>query len=463
MYGMNIKRPWAFWRQVTYFSGFGIFFVLLTIVSYFFWFHTPATCFDGSQNGDERGIDCGGVCARACLFDVTPPSVEWARSFKVTDGQYNAVAYVENRNKTLGTAAVDYTLSLYDETGLIVERTGSTPLAPDSVTPIFEGRLFTDGRDPIQTVLELDTTEEWFPATNVRSQIEVINRELKELGSFPRLEAVLRSALLTEIRDIEVVATIFDSKGNALTASQTVIPRFPPQSSAEIVFTWPEPIAKTIRSCEVPTDVIVAIDLSGSMNDDGEDPPEPLTSVLEAAEAFVGRLGVRDQAGVATFATDGVLTAELSRDSNLVQERIAGLTIEPAPKSSFTNTGAAFEVARAEFLTVRHNKDARKVLVLLTDGLATAPDEDNASSTPEERAEHAAALVKEADIEVFTIGLGTNVNEDFLTRLASTPDNYYQAISRSDINAIYTSITSALCEDGAAVIDIVPKVSPVFE
>src|SRR5690606_35038020 len=113
------------------------------------------------------------------------------------------------------------------------------------------------------------------------------------------------------------------------------------------------------------------IDLSGSMNDDGGDPPEPITSVLKAAEQFVSRLGVNDQAGVVTFATNASLAHPLSIERTVAQQIIAGLTIGMSAEFSYTNTAAAFVRASEEFATTHHNENARKVLVLLTDGRPT--------------------------------------------------------------------------------------------
>ena len=97
------------------------------------------------------------------------------------------------------------------------------------------------------------------------------------------------------------------------------------------------------------------------------------------------------------------------------------------------------------------------MLVLLTDGLATAPDEE-----PELYALNAASSTRAADIEVYAIGLGANVNFEFIQAVASE-GKAYQALSNTDIDRIYESITSSICEDGPAVIEIIPKTEATFE
>ena len=68
------------------------------------------TCFDTKMNGTETGVDCGGTCMKFCSADIKQPVVLWSRSFKVTDGLYNAAAYVQNQNPTAGLRKINYEL-----------------------------------------------------------------------------------------------------------------------------------------------------------------------------------------------------------------------------------------------------------------------------------------------------------------------------------------------------------------
>lgn len=454
---MITDRPWAFWRQVQYGSGFGFVLLIIFSIVYMQYIYSSPTCFDNKQNGGEQAVDCGGSCTRICAMSVNEPEAKWARSFRVADSQYNAVAYIENNNKVAASPELTYTFSLYDADGLIVERSGKTILPPDSVYPVFEARINTNGRVPTQTFIELDPVSLWIPAKVGRDQFTVTDRKLSEADGSPKLEAKIRNNALTPADEVEVIATIFDANGNALTSSRTFLDNLQPRSEAQAVFTWPEPIAKTVRSCEVPTDIILAIDLSGSMNSDGDNPPQPLTSVLGAAHSFIKRLQENDQVGVVTFATQGAVHTPLTNQLGTASEQVKKLSIDPKEETGATNPGDALLRVLEEFNSPRHSMQARKVVVLLTDGLATAPDKD-----PDLFALQNAQLVKESGINIFTIGLGESVNMDFVKSLASSPLQSYQAVSTADVDRIYKMITTALCEDGSAVIDIVPKTDASF-
>jgi Mg-chelatase subunit ChlD len=453
-----IVRRWAFWRRVQYGAGFTVLAALVATPIYFLYFVHEPTCFDGMMNGLERGIDCGGACQLVCAADVIPLTAVWAESFKIVEGQYNAVAYVENRNTDVGSPALSYTFRLYDDAGLITERSGTTVLPPNGIYPIFEGRVQTGDRVPTRTTIEFGTDTEWREGEVGRDQFVLAERELVGADSQPRLIAQLTNNSLDIAKDVEVVAVIFNSQKQPLTASRTFLEEFPGRSTQEVVLTWPEPIAKTVRSCEVPTDVLLAIDLSGSMNDDGGDPPQPVTSVLRSAQSFVSRLKAQDQIGIVTYATEAELRQSLTNGISAVAAFVGGLTIDPASEHGSTNTGDALARMTEELASARHNEDARKVGIILTDGLATSPGND-----PEAYALEKATALKAEGVELYAIGLGESVNKIFLESIATDQAHTFIAPSASEIEGIYQTITSALCEDGPSVIDVIPKPKTSFK
>jgi Mg-chelatase subunit ChlD len=450
---------WAVWRRLQYGTGYTLVLMGMSVLVYYQYFYQPPTCFDGLQNGDELGIDCDGSCVRICAAGVMPPTVRWTASFPSLPGQYNAVAYVENTNQGAGTPELNYTFELYDASGLIAERSGTTVLPPDSAYPVFEGRIDTKGRTPTETKLVLEPAELWLPYSFGRAQFRTTDMNLTGADDDPRLTVKVENTELDEAKEVEVVATIFDARGNPLTSSQTFVEIFPGRSARDLTFTWARPIAKTVRSCAIPTDVVVAIDLSGSMNNDGANPPQPITSVLSAAEAFVENLREDDQVSVVTFASDAKTVLPLTKDLSAAASLIKNLKIEPVEERGTTNTGAGLASAKTELTSPRHSKDARTVVVLLTDGLATAPGDTAAA---EAFALGAASSTKAEDITVFTIGLGATVNMDFLRTIASTPGQAFAAPTTATLGSIYNTITASICEDGAARIEVIPKATNNF-
>jgi Mg-chelatase subunit ChlD len=456
---MSTFRRWAFWRRVYYGTGFIFTLTVITVGVYFGYFYTPGNCFDNSANADERGVDCGGSCVRICATDVILPRIVWAESFEIVEGQYNAVAYVENSNQVAATPELAYTLQLLSGTEVVAERKGKTVLPPNSVYPIFEGRIQTNGKKVTETKLTLEPPELWIPASAGREQFEVSNINLSGADVRPRLDVIIKNIELTAAEQVEVVATLFNDAGKPVTASQTFIDRLEQRSTKDIVFTWPNSIAKTVRSCVVPTDVVLAIDLSGSMNNDGASPPQPVTDALASAKSFAESLGKNDQAGVITFATGASTEQFLSRDHLKTASLINSLKISPVEETGYTNTGAGLIAAQSELNSERHSGDARRVVVLLTDGMPTAKD-SNLDVVGETKT--AAKELTADNIDVYAIGLGKGVDLDFISQIASDKDHAFYAPSTGDLDDIYKKITSSLCEVGTAKIEVIAKTPTNF-
>jgi len=452
-------RLWAVRRRVTYGLGFFLIVGLLSFGTYRLFFYNPGNCFDNLQNGKETGVDCGGKCVRICAADTIPPQIEWANSFKIADGQYNAVAYINNKNAVAATPALKYTFELYNGDTLVTKREGTTLLPPNSEYPIFEGRIYTGDQKVTNTKLVIEPIELWQPALIGREQFMVSNLNFSGADSKPKLAATIQNTELTQADHVEVIATLFDANNKPITASQTFVDSIEGRGTRDVTFTWPNPIAKTVRSCSVPSDVLLAIDLSGSMDNDGGTPPEPVTSALLAAKNFVTRLGEDDQIGVVTFATHASLVEQLTKNHEGTAAKIADLSIAPAEQSGYTNTPEAFVAAEGELSSERHNGDARRALILLTDGLPTAKGD---TKKIVEDAKAAAKKAAEDGVTVYVIGLGKGVDLEFVKSLADDPTNAFYAPTGADLESIYQKITGALCESGATRIDVIAKTPTNF-
>lgn len=455
-------RPWAAMRKLLYGSGVVAFFLFVAALIYFAYFHKAPTCFDGAKNGAETGVDCGGACSRVCAVDIQPPVVRFARAFPGAQGTYNAIAYVENRNNGVGAEKIPYHFTLYDDRGEVITTVeGHTKLPPGNVYAVFADRIDVGNAVPVKTTLDLDLSTPWIKMEKGKEIFDVQSKELTNADQKPKLSAKIINKSLDDIQSVEAIATIFDAAGSPLTSSRTVVPYFKRQETKSVTFTWPTPIAKTVRSCIVPSDVILAVDVSGSMDNDGGKPPEPIASVLKAASAFASRLKPSDQSGVVTFATEAAIVSPLQTSKDTTTDIVSKLFVTPKEQHGSTNIGDALRAGIIELSSEHHNPNARKVMVLLTDGQTNAPKKKDI--TPEDYALSMAHEAAVRGIEVYTIGLGSEVNGAFLSTLATNNKYAYQAADTAALDQIYQAISQSLCEDGPAVIDIITKTNETNE
>ena len=171
-----------------------------------------------------------------------------------------------------------------------------------------------------------------------------------------------------------------------------------------------------------PINLALVLDRSGSMGG------EKIARAREAAIAAIRRLDGRDMVSVVVYdhEVETLVPAQPARNSEWIEGRIAQITARG-------NT-ALFAGLSQSASELRKNLDTGRInrAILLSDGLAnTGP------SSPDEVGRLGAALMKEA-IAVTTI-VGTDYNEDLMTRVSGNSDgNSYFVEKSDDLPAIFT-------------------------
>jgi len=233
---------WRATRQISYLLGVVVFFLVIGLTYY--WFNLPEpNCFDGIQNQDETGVDCGGVCERICSADVAPLRVMWARSFEVTPGVYSAVALLENPNVREGVFQVPYNFRLLSAAGeTIEERSGITKALPERRFVVFESNIIAPPSSVNRTLFDIYPDLYWQEVSQREPLIRASQRSFIN-EPFPRLVANVTNETVEDFPRVRVVVVLSDASGNAFAASATLVENLQRRSTREIVFTWPRPFS----------------------------------------------------------------------------------------------------------------------------------------------------------------------------------------------------------------------------
>lgn len=244
---------WASRRRFQYATGVIVFFAVVVggPVTYHF-LTIPPTCFDGIQNQGETDVDRGGPCQRLDPRAIAPSAVLWSRAFSVRDGSYNAVAYLQNPNGNAGVSSASYKFGLYDSQNvLIAERTGTTPIMPGGITPIFAGAIDTGNRVVAHTYFQLMDAPNWERLANAVQDIKVSDVNLSDAAGQPRITATVNNASVDDVRNLTFVATVFDPAGNAFAASQTQLDVLHGGEEEQVIFSWPDPFNVTVGRIDI--------------------------------------------------------------------------------------------------------------------------------------------------------------------------------------------------------------------
>ncbi len=174
-----------------------------------------------------------------------------------------------------------------------------------------------------------------------------------------------------------------------------------------------------------PLNLGIVIDKSGSMADDNK-----LVRVKEALMTLVKKLRSSDVLSIVVFDSEAsvLLPAERVTDKESVENVIR--EIEPG---SATNLSGGLVLGYEEVLK-NYRRNATNRVMLLTDGIANRGITD-----PGEIAEQSGGY-NDRGIDLSTIGVGRDVNQDFLRRLAKSGRGLFHFVADSeDIQKVFDS------------------------
>lgn len=244
---------WAMRRRIIYALGVLAFFGVTVGGPIAYKLATvPPTCSDGLQNQGEVSPDRGGPCPLLDAAYLQPSAVLWTRTFPVRDGSYNAAAYIENPNDGAGVREVPYRFKIYDaENVLVAEKTGSTFVMPGRITPVFVSGLDTGNRKATRAFFSLEGEPVWEQLRDAAQVLDISQITSSSIATSPRVSAVVHNVSVGVVFSIDVVATVFDTAGNAYASSATHIARLSPDESQQVVFTWPDPFPSAVGRIDV--------------------------------------------------------------------------------------------------------------------------------------------------------------------------------------------------------------------
>jgi cysteine-rich repeat protein len=205
----------------------------------------------------------------------------------------------------------------------------------------------------------------------------------------------------------------------------------------------------------LPLDLMVVFDRSGSMDDAGGNPLQPITDAKTAAKGLIDQLsGATDRAGLTSFSTTATLDRALTSNLAAVKSSIDSISV-----SGNTNIGGGVQRGQQELGTNGRSAPTVRVMVVLTDGVAnrtasgtscaTTPTSANACT---QDAINQAATAKAAGTVVFTIGLNLNnlpsatasLARSTLTAMASNAQSYFEAPTSAQLQGIFNQIATII-------------------
>ena len=209
----------------------------------------------------------------------------------------------------------------------------------------------------------------------------------------------------------------------------------------------PQDVEQNVRTNTEGIDIMLAIDVSGSMLA-RDFKPDRITAAKEVAGSFIAdRYG--DRIGLVAFAGEAFTQSPLTTDQSTLQTLLARIRSGLIEDGTAIGNGLATAVNR-----LRESEAKSKVIILLTDGV---------NNRGEIAPLTAAEIAKAQGIRVYTIGVGTEgmapypaidmfgnitfvnqkveIDEKTLTAISDmTGGKYFRATDKAKLKAIYDEI-----------------------
>lgn len=171
---------------------------------------------------------------------------------------------------------------------------------------------------------------------------------------------------------------------------------------------------------------VLVVDSSGSMKN-------AMASVQKAATAYVDNVRAEDEVLVIDFSDKVKVIQGFTTDKAALRGAIGGIKA----RGNTALYDAAFEAIKSF-----GDKKGRKVAIVLTDG-----KDDDGTNKPlsTKTVDQAIAAAKEVNVPIFTIGLGSSVDEALLKRIATeSGGRYFPSPNPADLESLYKEIGAQL-------------------
>jgi hypothetical protein len=170
----------------------------------------------------------------------------------VSSTRTDVIAYIENPNASYSAKGAKYHIELYDASRAVVdEEDGTIDLPPAAVAPIYIPNAY-QGTDPVaQSFLTFPDTVAWEKTPDTRIVPVIDGTRNAGTTDAPRIIATVENPSVSSIPSTKLIVVIFDSAGNAIAASQTILPALAGEAKADATFTWNVPFSAPAARIDV--------------------------------------------------------------------------------------------------------------------------------------------------------------------------------------------------------------------
>ncbi|HRY82339.1 MAG TPA: hypothetical protein P5232_01335 [Candidatus Moranbacteria bacterium] len=238
-----------------------LFIFALIILGLYSIFKSKANCFDGIQNQNERGVDCGGVCQKECN-EIKAQDLIIKKTGIVPSGisgKYDFYAKISNPNAAFGNKNFDYEITFKDSIGNVVaSKKGSSFVLPGEEKYVVENNIDSPS-EPFSGELKIATSD-WvkFEDYYERPDIQIINKNYSEISGgtgFANAQGLLRNRSPFDFESIKIQVILKDLNGEVLALNSTEMKTVKSGEDRDFKVFWPSSFPGAVSVMEAQAEV----------------------------------------------------------------------------------------------------------------------------------------------------------------------------------------------------------------
>jgi len=236
---------------------------LLFIFLLYLWLKPAPSCFDGKQNQNELGVDCGGMCAQKCN-KITAQLLTVEDSGFVESGvagKIDLYGRVSNPNNVFGSSEFQYEFTVKDNVGNVVAtKKGTGYLLPAENKYVIENNVEIGG---VPSTVEFRiVSEKWVEFTDYfeRPQIKIVNKQYSQINSgvgFSEATGLLKNESPFNFNTIKIKVILKDSKGSIIAVNSTEMNTVKLSENRDFKVIWFNRFPGEVMNVEVQAEVNV--------------------------------------------------------------------------------------------------------------------------------------------------------------------------------------------------------------
>jgi len=238
--------------------------VLIAILIFIYLrFQTKPSCFDGVQNQNEAGVDCGGICAEQCAL-IAQKDLAVQQTGFVPSGvanNFDIYGVVSNPNQALGSSNFNYQFTIKDAAGTIIATNNGTGfILPGETKYLVVSNQALQGA-PAKVELTLSNPQ-WVEVNDLyeKPQLKIVNKNYDEITSgvgFSEVTGLLKNESPLDFSSIKLEIILEDEQGQVIALNSTQMNTVQAGENRDFRVSWPNKFPGTVANMEVQPEVNV--------------------------------------------------------------------------------------------------------------------------------------------------------------------------------------------------------------